>query len=94
MFGDRDGAQVRPVNVDGPELAHPVRRVRDGVEVLGETRRGHQVVDLGVVREDVRQPLVDGGGGRYVHVVCCDLRRSRPFSFVISDPTCQSEVGV
>lgn len=63
---DARGEEVRAVDVDAPELLHPVVGVRDGVEVLGEAGRGDEVVEL-AVRGDA---LVDAGrdGVRVRHV--------------------------
>lgn len=41
--------QVSPVNVDAPELPHPIDGVANSVHVLDEPSRGNQSVNLVVV---------------------------------------------
>jgi hypothetical protein len=56
------GKQIGPVDIDPPQLAHAVDRVGDGLKVLGKPGRGHQVVDLAVLGDDLGDAGLDGGG--------------------------------
>ena len=53
------GKEVGAVNIYTPELSHPVDWVRDCLKVLGETGRGHEVVDLAVLADDLRNGCID-----------------------------------
>jgi len=74
VLRDADSEQPGAVNVDTPQLLHAVVRVVDGWEVLGESGRGDEVVDLAVLRND----LVKSCGHRLrlgdIGVVCGDAR--------------------
>lgn len=52
MPSDLASKEVGPVNVHAPELPQPIWWVCDSVEVLGETGRCDQVVDLPVVLDN------------------------------------------
>lgn len=77
MTSDRGGEKVGTVDVDGPELAHALDGVVDGLEVLGETSRCDEVVDLAVGGEDLGDAGVDGLGVRDVSVVGGNLGDAR-----------------
>lgn len=52
MPSDLASKEVGPVNVHAPELPQAIWWVCDSVEVLGETSRCYQVIDLAVVLDD------------------------------------------
>lgn len=79
VAGDRGGKQVCAVDVDGPQLAHAVDGVVDGLEVLGEAGRGDEVVDLAVGGEDLGDATVDRVGVGDVGVVGRHLRDAGVF---------------
>lgn len=62
MPGHARGKQIGAVDVDPPQLAHAVDRVGDGLKVLGEAGRGHEVVDLAVLGHDLGDAGLDAGG--------------------------------
>jgi len=70
---DTNGEEVCSVNVDTPQLLDTVVWVVDGVEVLGETSRGDQVVDLAVVANDILDTAVNGLRVGDIGVVSSDL---------------------
>lgn len=76
VLGYGDGEEVGPVHVDAPQLLHPLVWVRYGVVVLSEARGGHEVVDLAMVRDNLADGLVDGGGLGNVGVVGGDFGNS------------------
>lgn len=45
--------EVGTVNVNGPKLANTVNGVFDGLEILGETSGGDEIVDLAVSLDDL-----------------------------------------
>lgn len=73
VAGDRGGEEVGAIDVDGPELAHALDGVVDGLEVLGEAGRGDEVVDLAVGGDDLGDAGFDGLGVRDIGVVGCDF---------------------
>lgn len=82
VLGDGDGEQVSAVDVDGPELAHAVDRVVDGIVVLGEAGTGDEVVDLAVLLDDLVDASLDRVGVGHVGVMGRHLgyaRRPRVF---------------
>ena len=56
---DGGGEQVSAVDVDGPEFAHAVDGVVGGLEVLGESGRGDEVVDLAVLLDHAGDAVLD-----------------------------------
>jgi len=72
MAGDGRGEKVGAVNVDGPQLAHAVDGVVDGLKVLGEAGRGDEVVDLAVLLNDLGDAGLDRLGVGDVGVVSRD----------------------
>lgn len=54
MAGYSRSEKISTVDIDAPKLSHPVDRVRNGLEVLRETSRGHKVIDFTVLTEDLR----------------------------------------
>lgn len=51
--------QISPVDIDAPELPHSINRVRNSLEVLCEPGRGHEVVYLAVLTEDLGDTGLD-----------------------------------
>jgi hypothetical protein len=68
--------QIRAVDINAPQLAHAVNGVGDGLEVLGEAGRGHEVVDAAVGGNDLLEARVDRGRVRDVGIVSCYLGES------------------
>jgi hypothetical protein len=56
------GKQIGPVDVDGPQLAHAVDRIRNSLKILGEAGRGHEAVNLAVAGDDLGDAGVDARG--------------------------------
>lgn len=75
--GNGGSEKICSVDVDAPELAHPVDGVVDGLEVLGEAGRGDEVVDLAVLGQDLGYAGVDRGWVRDVGVVGCYFGKPR-----------------
>ena len=73
VTGNGGSEKIGSVDVDGPELAHAVDRVVDGLEVLGEARRGDEVVDLAVGLDDLGNAGLDGFGVGDIAVVSGDF---------------------
>ena len=59
MLRDSNGVKVRAVNVDSPKLLNAIVGVRNGIVVLGEAGRCHQVVDFAMLLNDLGKRLVD-----------------------------------
>lgn len=76
MTSNAGSEQVASINIDGPALLHALRRVVDGIEVLGETRGGDEVVDVAVLGNDVLDGLVDRFGAANIGVVGGDPGRT------------------
>lgn len=70
------GEQVGAIDVDSPQLLHTIKGVRNGIEVLGEAGRCHEVVDLAVLLHNVRKRFRDGFWVRDIGVMGCDLGQS------------------
>lgn len=60
MASNAGGPEVGAIDIDGPQLAHAVDGVVDGLEVLGEAGRGDEVVDLSVGLDDLIDAGLDG----------------------------------
>lgn len=73
VASDARGEEVRAVDIDAPEFLDALVGVHLGGVVLGEASRGHEVVDLSVLVEDVGETVVHAGRVRHVAVVCGDL---------------------
>lgn len=71
------GEQIRPINVDSPKLLHTIVWICNGIKVLREACRCHQVVNLAVILDDLGNHGVDRVGIRDVSIMCCDLRYGR-----------------
>lgn len=69
----RCSVQIGSIDVDSPELLDTVKGIFDGVEVLGETSRSHQMIDLAVVCNDFGNRLVDRIRVRDIGVVGCNF---------------------
>jgi hypothetical protein len=65
--------QIRAVDINAPQLTHAVDGVGDGLEVLGEAGRGHEVVDAAVGGNDLCEALLDRGRVGDVGIVGCYL---------------------
>ena len=76
VAGNASGEEVASVNIDGPALLHTLVRVIDGIEVLCETGRRDEVVDVAVLSKDFLNGLVDRVGAADVGVVSCNLGRT------------------
>lgn len=85
VLRDTRGEQVGTVHVDAPKLLDSVVGIADGVEVLSESGRGDQVVDLAVLLHDVAQHLGHRVGVRHIGVVCSHLGESVPASQLVYD---------
>lgn len=77
MTSDRGSEKVGAVDIDGPELAHTLDGVVDGLKVLSETSRCDEVVDLAVGGENLGDAGVDGLGVGDVSVVGGNLGDAR-----------------
>lgn len=66
VLGDIDGEEISTIDINGPQLAHAVDWVVDGVVVLGETCAGDQIVDLAVLFDDFLNARLYRVGVRYV----------------------------
>lgn len=73
MLGDTGGEEVGSVDVDAPKLPHPINGVGNSVEVLCETGRIDQVVDLAMLLDDFFEGCVHGVRIRNIAVVGSDL---------------------
>lgn len=69
--------QIRAVDIDPPQLAHAVDGVRDGLKVLSEAGRGHEVVDPAMSGDDLGEAGLDRGGVRDIGVVGCYFGESK-----------------
>ena len=76
MLRNSHGVEVGPVHVDSPKLLDAVVGVRDGIVVLGESGRCHQVVDSAMLFQDVRKRLVDRRRARDIAEMGCDFGNS------------------
>lgn len=72
VTGNAGREKVGTVDVDGPQLAHAVNGVVNGLKVLGETSGGDEGVDLAVRLHDLGNTGVDGLGVGNVSVVSGD----------------------
>ena len=73
MFGNCNCKQVCTIHVDAPKLADSLDRVVDGFEVLGETGRRNQVINLAVLLDDFGDDGFYGLLGGDVGIMCGDL---------------------
>lgn len=73
VLGHASREEVGAVDVDAPELLDAIERILNRVEVLGEASRGHQVVDLAVLANDLGKDIRDRVGGGNIGVVGGDL---------------------
>lgn len=76
MSGNTSSKVIGAVDVDGPAFLHSLVRIVDGVEVLCETGRGDEVIDVAVLGNDLVDCRIDGVGAANVGVVSGDLRGS------------------
>jgi hypothetical protein len=60
MSSHSNGKIISSVDIDAPKLVHSVRRIVDGVVILGEASRGDQMINLSVISEDFFEGIVDG----------------------------------
>lgn len=80
MTGDAGSEEVGTIDIDGPELAHAVDGVVNGLEVLGEARGSDEGVDLAVLLDDLCDAGVDGVGVGDISVVSGDLGNAAQIS--------------
>lgn len=80
MAGDGGSKQVCTVNIDGPQLAHAVNGIVDGLKVLGEAGGSDEVVNLAMLLDDFGDAGLDRLGVGDVGVVGGDLGDSDGFS--------------
>ena len=59
MPSDTSREQVRPVDIDPPEFLYPVIRIFYGVEILGESGRGNQMVNLTMLLYNIGNGSID-----------------------------------
>ena len=74
--------KVCPINIDTPELLHPLVGVGDGVVVFSEASRGDQAINLAVLRNDFTKSTVDRVWGGDVTVVGSDFRSAEDAFFL------------
>lgn len=73
VTGDRGSKEKGTVHVDGPQLAHAVDGIVDGLEILGKASRGDEVVNLAVSLDDLGNTGFDGCRVADVGVVSGDF---------------------
>lgn len=76
MLRHADRKEVGPIDVDSPQLLHPVIGVRDRVIVLRKSGRSDQVVDLAVVTKYIGNRCVHRLGRRDIGIMGGDLGNS------------------
>lgn len=72
MPGNSYCKQVCAINVDSPDLSHSVNWIIDRLEVLGETCRGDETVDLAVLLDNLSDSRIDTLFRGDIGIVCCD----------------------
>lgn len=55
-----NGKQVCAINIDAPKFSYSLDGIVDCIEVLSETGRGDQVVDLSMLLDDLSNGGFDG----------------------------------
>merc|ERR1712093_192751 len=73
VLRDGDSKQVCSIHVDTPQFSYSLNWVVDCLEVLCESCRCDQVVDLAMLRDDLGNGGFDGFLGRYIGVMGCDF---------------------
>lgn len=71
VFRNAGCKKVGSVDIDTPKLLHAFVRITDSVEVLGESGRGDEVVDLAVSADDVGEGRFNSCWVGNVTVVSC-----------------------
>ena len=69
----RNCKQIRAIHVDAPKLSDTFDGIIDSFEVLGESCRSDQVVDLAVLLNNLGDDGFDGVLGRDIGVMCSDF---------------------
>lgn len=79
VLRDGDSKQVCSIHVDTPQLSYSLNWVVDCLEVLCESCRCDQIVDLAMLRDDLGNGGFDGFLGRYIGVMGSDFGNSDMF---------------